>query len=302
MPSQPTTPPRKRIVVVLGAGGIQCAAGLGLAKVLAREGLAIDLLVGCNGGSLFAAVMALGMPCHQAAATLGKLWCHELTRQRDERAILRAMLRAASTGDNTLLPLLTEAFGAARIEDTAIALQIKATDTRSGAQAVFTQGSLAEVVRTSNLRPFTYEPWMLKDCMHADQFWPAPPPARAHAGADIVLTLGFANPAEETGEALPAFAALHLGGQPPQQHHHTHAMAAHPGDVIAVVPEFAEPIGRFDNRKIAHIIAQGERATEAILPRLYERLRDTRSANGQRPFTATTGASERKKEVDATHG
>ena len=48
---------RKRVAVVIGAGSVQCAAALGMWKVLQREGVGIDLLVGCSGGSLYASAM-----------------------------------------------------------------------------------------------------------------------------------------------------------------------------------------------------------------------------------------------------
>ena len=45
----------KRVALVIGSGAVKCAAALGLWKVLIREGIRLDMLVGCSGGSLFAA-------------------------------------------------------------------------------------------------------------------------------------------------------------------------------------------------------------------------------------------------------
>jgi NTE family protein len=39
-----------RIALVIGSGAAKCAAALGLWKVLSREGIHIDLFVGCSGG------------------------------------------------------------------------------------------------------------------------------------------------------------------------------------------------------------------------------------------------------------
>ena len=49
----------KRLAVVIGSGGVKCAAALGLWKVLLREGINIDMFVGCSGGSIYAPAMAL---------------------------------------------------------------------------------------------------------------------------------------------------------------------------------------------------------------------------------------------------
>ncbi|MCP4715428.1 MAG: patatin-like phospholipase family protein [Deltaproteobacteria bacterium] len=50
---------RNRLALGIGSGGLKCAAALGLWKVLLREGINIDMFVGCSGGSLYAAGMAL---------------------------------------------------------------------------------------------------------------------------------------------------------------------------------------------------------------------------------------------------
>jgi len=50
----------KRIALVVGSGGIKCAAALGLWKVFRREGFPIAMAVGASGGSLYAAAMAIG--------------------------------------------------------------------------------------------------------------------------------------------------------------------------------------------------------------------------------------------------
>jgi predicted acylesterase/phospholipase RssA len=52
-------PPRSRIALVIGSGGVKCAAALGLQQALRDEGIEIDLVVGC-GGSLYATAAALG--------------------------------------------------------------------------------------------------------------------------------------------------------------------------------------------------------------------------------------------------
>ena len=45
---------------MIGAGSVKCAAALGLQKALQREGVGLDMVVGCSGGSLYATLIALG--------------------------------------------------------------------------------------------------------------------------------------------------------------------------------------------------------------------------------------------------
>jgi len=57
---------KNRLSIVIGSGGVLCAASLGLSKALSREGLVPGMAVGCSGGSIYAAVIALGMDPNEA--------------------------------------------------------------------------------------------------------------------------------------------------------------------------------------------------------------------------------------------
>ncbi len=50
----------KRVALVIGSGSVKCAAAIGLQNVLRRAGIETGMVVDCSGGSLFAALMALG--------------------------------------------------------------------------------------------------------------------------------------------------------------------------------------------------------------------------------------------------
>ena len=51
---------KPRIALVIGSGSVKCAAALGLMKVLEREGIDVDLVVGCSGGAIYASLIPLG--------------------------------------------------------------------------------------------------------------------------------------------------------------------------------------------------------------------------------------------------
>jgi NTE family protein len=54
-------------------------------------------------------------------------------------------------------------------------------------------------------------------------------------------------------------------------------------EVLPVIPQFKEHIRLFDAAKIPYIIEEGERATEAILPRLREMLTEPPRESGPEP-------------------
>ena len=75
-----------RIAFVLGSGGVRSIAALGIAEVLAGEGIRPDLIVGCSSGALIGATLALGLSSHEALHTATSLWSAELTQQHRWRA------------------------------------------------------------------------------------------------------------------------------------------------------------------------------------------------------------------------
>ena len=64
---------KRKIALVIGAGSVKCAAALGLWKVLERENNHCDMIVGCSGGSLYAAAMAMGFSRQECTENTKKL-------------------------------------------------------------------------------------------------------------------------------------------------------------------------------------------------------------------------------------
>ena len=92
----------KRVALVIGSGAVQCAAARGMWKVLEREGIGIDMVVGCSGGSIYAAVMALGYDPDTCERLTRELWTPKVTLKRDwrrARAFLQRELELVAAGD-----------------------------------------------------------------------------------------------------------------------------------------------------------------------------------------------------------
>ena len=115
------TGPREgpKVAVVLGSGSVKCAAALGLLKILQREGIGIDMIVGCSGGSLYAALIALGHDAGDAESMTRRLWTKELTSKKHHRSLLSVFLPGVfgfdesfgMVDDSLILQRLRGAFG-----------------------------------------------------------------------------------------------------------------------------------------------------------------------------------------------
>jgi NTE family protein len=74
------------VALVIGSGSIKCAAAIGLQRCLQQEGIPIDLLVGCSGGAIYAALMALGHDPASATEQTTTMWTRDITAVPDRRA------------------------------------------------------------------------------------------------------------------------------------------------------------------------------------------------------------------------
>ncbi|MFI4929396.1 MAG: patatin-like phospholipase family protein [Burkholderiales bacterium] len=202
MPTHPTrTRPNRppRLAIVVGSGGVRGVAAVGIAEVLAREGVRPDLVVGCSSGALFGATIALRMSPEDALQTAGELWSRELMRRHRWRAWLQLLApRLAGFGDDFALRdaglierRIREAFGQRRLEDTPTALRIAATDAASGEAVVLTHGGMTEALRASVALPFVFPAVTIDGRRLVGGVISDPLPLAAAADARTVVALGF---------------------------------------------------------------------------------------------------------------
>jgi len=275
---------RKRIAVVIGAGSVKCAAAIGLMHVLAREGIGIDLLVGCSAGSIFTALAAIGHRSEIAAQLATQLWTHDLTATRDNGALLRMLMprlfgfneHFGLRSDRRIMSRLQDVFGAARLEELRIPMLVTATDFHSGEQVVFREGSLIDAVRASISIPFLFSPWEIDGRLCVDGFVSDPLPVNVAIleGADIVVAMGFESPHHQEVRSPVRFAfqlSSIMTNNLMRSRYALHHLARY-SEVIPVMPRFEQHVGLFDATKIPYVIAEGERAAEAMLPALRHKL------------------------------
>src|SRR5512135_3141878 len=61
-------------------------------KVLAAEDIHFDMIVGCSGGSIYAAAMAMGFPLAECIDNTRRLWNRSITERRNWRSIAGMLL------------------------------------------------------------------------------------------------------------------------------------------------------------------------------------------------------------------
>ncbi|MDY0096674.1 MAG: patatin-like phospholipase family protein [Candidatus Vecturithrix sp.] len=272
--------PSPRIALVLGSGGIKCLAGIGLLKVLHRQHIIPDVIVGSSGGSLFGAVYAAGEHPDTIEQQVLKMWQKKEFRDIKYFDILKMFLPKVLRYDemfglvrgDRIEEIFCTYFGDITFETTKIPLQIVATDFFTGEEVVLEHGSLAEAVRASIGIPVFFQPKKIagKILIDGGVSNPLPINVAIRYGADIIIAMGFESPTYQKIDS-PIKTLLHLTGISMNNlliaNYAVHNLAHH-YEIIMISPPLNNEFHFFDIHRIPEIIAIGEREANAELPNI----------------------------------
>ena len=262
------------LALVIGSGSVKCAAGLGMYKVLQREGLKPNLVVGCSGGGLIASAIALGYTAEDIEALMLKLWTHEMVSKFYFRSLLRIAFprlfgfneRFGLVDDRALMKSLADVFKDITFADTQIPLYLVATDLRNGEKVVLNQGRLHDAIRASIASPIVFRPWMVDGRLLMDGAMsdPLPVDVAIKEGAEVILAMGFASPYHPKIRSIMSLLLQMTSVWNNNLLCESFAFCnlAHHAEIIPIVPQFQQRIDFADTHLIPYIIEEGERATE----------------------------------------
>lgn len=270
----------RKIALVIGAGGVQCAAALGALRVLQQEDIALDMIVGGSSGAFFAAAIAMGWEAQHATLVTRRFWARDLTGRRNNKALLQALApaRQAFDGrfglrdDGPLRRGLQEAFDLQTFGATKIPLFITATDFYSGEQVVLQKGLLLDALRATMAQPFVFAPWPVNGRLLLDGALSDPLPGNVatREGADIIIALGFASPRQSLIDS-PLRYALQIGAILTNSIFKArlafHSQVHH-ADLVLLSPRLPQRSSLFDAQQVPALVAAGEEAMRQQLPAL----------------------------------
>jgi NTE family protein len=273
---------KPRIALVIGSGGVKCAAALGLMRVLERENIAPELVVGCSGGAIYAALIALGQPIEKSIDLTLRMLTPDVAEKRNKRAILQLIFPRlfkfdetfGLTDDHLINDRLRSGFAGAVFSDTRIPLFITATDLYNGEQVVLSEGSIAEAIRASISIPYIFPPHKVDGRYMIDGYQsdPLPVGVAIKEGADIIIAMGFDSPYQRHITSLMRynFQISSVTSNNLLRMNYAFHNLAHHSEIIPILPEFNCHIKLFDMDKIPYVIEEGERTTEKYLPYIKE--------------------------------
>ena len=266
----------RQVAVVIGSGSVKCAASIGMWKVFQQENIDISMSVGCSGGSIYAAVFALGFSEQMAEEATKNLWTSELFGG------YAANLRSVMSGETRfteqsglidaepIYERLKVVLGDKTFSDTRIPLYIIATDLYTGESVTITKGSILDAVRASIAIPMVFPAWEVNGQLLVDGAVsnPMPVDVAIKEGGEIIAVMGFELP---TRTRLRSYTALTNHFNSIYMNNILRSSFAfhnvvHHSEIIPILPQFDRKIGSFDTHQIPYIIEQGERTTRDQIP------------------------------------
>lgn len=140
---------RPKIALVLGGGGSRGLAHIGVLKVLVREQIPIDLIVGTSMGGIIAVLFALGYHPAEIGQGLGQI---------QQSLLFNVKLFSARARQGVVRDNLAEILEDKTFADLAIPVTLMCVDMRHGCEVPLTEGPLLPAVLASSAVPGAFPP------------------------------------------------------------------------------------------------------------------------------------------------
>jgi NTE family protein len=269
--------------LVLGGGGSRGLAHLGVLKVLQREGIPIDLLVGTSMGGLVGILFALGIPPERIISEMSVL---------QNRSLINIGLFSARARQRTIRSLLHRALEGKTFADLAIPTTLMAVDMVCGQEVALDEGPLMPAALATSAVPAIFPPIEIDGMQLADGgvIDSLATHVAFEMGADTVIAVDIEPPLEMDnpwtdpisaiiGSQLPLLSGLSTSSKQPgvlaavwravrvaNWHLHTERLAAHPPDVL-LRPDVAQ-YGSLDFKDLQGPFMAGVSEAEQLLDAL----------------------------------
>lgn len=268
----------KRIALVIGSGGIKCAAAIGLWHVLQEENIQVESLVGCSGGSLYGALIANDTELDKMQELSRLLWTKDIMQGYTENlkaskdGSLRFNERSGLVDDSVLNENLRKVYSELKFSDLNLPFKVVATDLISAEKMILSEGSLVDAVRASVAIPIIFPPWevngrLLIDGAASD---PLPIDVAIQDGSDIIIAMGFTLDYRTRFRSMTAVQEQLNSIYMNNILNATYAFynLAHHAEIFPIIPEFDTALSMFDVDKIPEIIERGEEVARKQLPHI----------------------------------
>lgn len=254
-----------RVALVLSGGAARAFAHLGVLRVLEREGLRPDLVVGSSAGAIVGALYASGRTVAEIEALAAAIDWPTLIDIDPLKTLLGGFGLGLANGDR-LEAFLRQAI---RVPLQALphSFVAVATDLHTGDTVLLNHGDTARALRASSAVPGLYEPVRSGEQLLGDGqvVSPLPVSAARTLGAQVVVAIDVVYPPQHASLTNPVsvlFQTVTISTW-------RHLIAERTKADLLVVPDIA-PARNLALSDREWLIAAGERAAEAVMPALRQ--------------------------------
>lgn len=175
---------KKKVALVLGGGSARGLAHIGVLKVLQKEKITFDLIVGTSIGAFIGAFYALGQDIKKAETMALKF------NVRENLDVMMPPSLGLIKG-NRIYAIIKEFVNEKKFSDLKIPMAMVATDIENGQEVVFTEGPLADAIRVSCSYPGIFAPQRINGRLLVDGGIAntVPVSVARHMGADVVIAV-----------------------------------------------------------------------------------------------------------------
>jgi NTE family protein len=252
------------IGLALGGGFAHGIAHLGVLRALEREKIPLHCITGVSAGAIVAAAYASGATIDEIAAIGAAMRFTDVAGW--------GISKMGFAGSERMVAFLRRLMKEARFEDMRIPLGVIATDLRAGKPVAFRgPGEVAPAVRASCSYPGLFRPFELDGRLYVDGAITIEVPAQLARAMGATHVIASAMPNEdETWEPQNMFQVVSRSFQILMSENEESWRKY--SDVVLTPDVAAIPWDGFANTQ--RMIEAGESATEEVLPRIREWLRE----------------------------
>ena len=257
----PVQKPRPKIGLVLSGGASRGFAHIGVIKVLEANRVPIDIIVGTSAGSLTGAMYAY----YADAAKLEKAaW--GLTEDTVFDFSLPNVLVGVVKGES-IVTFINSRIPTKNIEDLKIPFAAVATDLVTGEKIVFKTGPVSTAVRASISIPGIFKPLIIgkKILVDGGVVDNVPVDVARSLGADIVIAVDVSSPSRNDNikNVIDVMMqTFNIMGNEISKYQIK--------DADVIIRPNVSSVGMIDFSKKSYLIAEGEKAARAALPKIRE--------------------------------
>jgi len=252
---------KRKVALALGGGSARGLANIGVLKVLEREHIPIDLIIGSSIGSFIGAGYSVGVPIYRMEeAALG----FSVDKLTDFSISKMAVLKGKKLAD-----VIRKFTDGKDFEDAQIPIAITTTDIETGEELVYTKGNMQDIIRASCSWPGIFPPVTIDGRKLVDGGIRNSIPVKMarHLGAAIIIAVdvGFCVKAGKLENLFQMFIqSIQIMGKELDSYQSMQAdVTIRPK--LHNIDQFA-----FDQAKRA--ISDGEAATQAAIPQIRKLL------------------------------